>query len=303
MTVTHQLNLTILSGPHAGHAVAIPAGAPRTFGRGAPSDLVLDDQYLSDVHFAVWTDGSAAFVRDLQSHNGTWVNQQAVSESALRDGDRVSAGQTVLQVSLVALRAADLAPADDGDLTPEQLAAGMQRAPHDCARWALQHQPGGLFAVIDVARDPDLLVLLNASGEEFCAFDETREPDDLAVTAPVLANLTPASESLASVMEETWGRGHAVYFASELPFLEVYAHLLGFAPPPAGSDEPAPPRFFEPAALRAMLATMEPEQRQQFLQPFSAVLVEDADGATMVQYALRDGALQVTELPMSLGGA
>jgi hypothetical protein len=303
VTVTYELNLTILSGPHAGHAVAIPSGAPRTFGRGAPSDLVLDDQYLSDVHFAIWTDGSVALVRDLQSHNGTWLNQQPVTESPLRDGDRVSAGQTVLQVSLVALRRSDPGAADDGELTPEQLAAGMQRAHHDCARWALQHHDGGLFAVIDVARDPDLLVLLNATGEEFCAFDETREPDDLAATAPVLARLTPATEALASVMEETWGRGHAVYFASELPFLEVYAHLLGFAPPPAGSDEPAPPRFYDPAALRPMLAAMEPGARQQFLQPFSAVMAEDADGASMLQYALRDGSLEVTELAMTLGGA
>jgi predicted component of type VI protein secretion system len=283
VTVTYELNLTILSGPHAGHAVAIPSGAPRTFGRGAPSDLVLDDQYLSDVHFAIWTDGSVALVRDLQSHNGTWLNQQPVTESPLRDGDRVSAGQTVLQVSLVALRRSDPGAADDGELTPEQLAAGMQRAHHDCARWALQHHDGGLFAVIDVARDPDLLVLLNATGEEFCAFDETREPDDLAATAPVLARLTPATEALA--------------------FLEVYAHLLGFAPPPAGSDEPAPPRFYDPAALRPMLAAMEPGARQQFLQPFSAVMAEDADGASMLQYALRDGSLEVTELAMTLGGA
>ena len=47
------------------------------------------------------------------------------------------------------------------------LLAWHRRAPHDLARLALLAEPGALYAVVDVARDPDLLDLLAASGEAY----------------------------------------------------------------------------------------------------------------------------------------
>jgi hypothetical protein len=210
------LNLTILNGTHAGHSVQVTAGTPRTFGRAAQSDVVLQDVYLSDVHFALYCDEQGARVRDLQSHNGTFVNNAPVADATLSTGDRISAGQTMFEVALTdhALEAPASAASTTGEITAEDLLRGMQSAPHDCARWALHSEEGNYFAVIDCAREPDLITLVNRIGEEFCAFDETREPDDLGETAPFLVSLTPATGGLADVFEETWGRGHAIFLVS-----------------------------------------------------------------------------------------
>ena len=186
------LHLTILNGTHAGHSVQVTAGTPRTFGRAAQSDVVLQDVYLSDVHFALYCDEQGARVRDLQSHNGTFVNNAPVTDATLAAGDRISAGQTVFEVAITAhgLEAPASALSTTGEITAEDLVRGMQSAPHDCARWALHSEEGNYFAIIDCAREPDLITLVNRIHEEFCAFDETREPDDLGETAPFLVTLT-----------------------------------------------------------------------------------------------------------------
>ena len=148
------LHLTILNGTHAGHSVQVTAGTPRTFGRAAQADVVLQDVYLSDVHFALYCDEQGARVRDLQSHNGTFVNNAPVTDATLAAGDRISAGQTVFEVAITAhgLEAPASALSTTGEITAEDLVRGMQSAPHDCARWALHSEEGNYFAVIDCAR-------------------------------------------------------------------------------------------------------------------------------------------------------
>ena len=96
------LHLTILNGTHAGHSVQVAAGTPRTFGRASQSDVVLQDVYLSDVHFALYCDDQGARVRDLQSHNGTFLNNEPTTDAALSSGDRITAGQTLFEVALTA---------------------------------------------------------------------------------------------------------------------------------------------------------------------------------------------------------
>jgi hypothetical protein len=298
------LQLTILNGTHAGHAVQITAGTPRTFGRAAQADVVLQDVYLSDVHFALYCDEQGARVRDLQSHNGTFLNNTAVADATLASGDRIAAGQTLFEVAITA-HALD-APASDvtttGEITAEDLVRGMQSAPHDCARWALHSEEGNYFAIVDCAREPDLLALINRVDEEFCAFDETREPDDLGETAPFLLALTPASHGLADVFEETWGRGHAVFLVSPRPFLEVYQHLISLVTwDEQGNLGSA--RFWDPRRLGDHLARLTPVEGEDFFGPLTCVLAESADPRVMVRYArAADGTPTATPVAMSMQG-
>lgn len=297
------LHLTILNGTHAGHAVQITAGTPRTFGRAAQSDVVLQDVYLSDVHFALYCDEQGARVRDLQSHNGTFVNNAPVVDATLAAGDRITAGQTVFEVALTAhALEAPAAAGTTGELTAEDLIRGMQSAPHDCARWALHAEEGSYYAVVDCARDPDLVTLINRIDEEFCAFDETREPDDLGETAPFLVALTPATHGLADVFEETWGRGHAIYLVSPRPFIEVYQHLISLV---TWDDQARLDslRFWDPATLAEHLARLGPEESAAFFGPLTCILAETADPRVMTRYGrAADGAVTATPLGMSLEG-
>lgn len=67
-----------------------------TIGRGDDQDLCLDDHGASRGHALLARRRGTWFVRDLDSANGTYVNDQRVAEAPLEFGDRLSVGETVL---------------------------------------------------------------------------------------------------------------------------------------------------------------------------------------------------------------
>jgi len=84
-------------------------GAPRvlpldgqaiTFGRAAPSTIVLDDPYVSDQHARIAREGDAGWVvTDLGSTNGTFLNQVKVTRpTPLAAGDQLGIGKTTVEV-------------------------------------------------------------------------------------------------------------------------------------------------------------------------------------------------------------
>lgn len=80
------------------NGVAVPIGeAPLGIGRAPANDVVLTDDSVSWHHAQVWTEGDAAWIRDLGSRNGTFVNStRALSAVRLADGDRVRIGATAV---------------------------------------------------------------------------------------------------------------------------------------------------------------------------------------------------------------
>jgi len=72
-----------------------------TIGRAAGADIALPgDSFISSRHARLWVDAGQLWVEDLGSTNGTQVNGQAISSAtALRPGDRVQVGRTVLEVA------------------------------------------------------------------------------------------------------------------------------------------------------------------------------------------------------------
>jgi len=81
-----------------GQVYPIPEQGLR-IGRAAGNDLVLADEEVSRYHATVWVQGGQAYIRDENSTNGTWVNEQRIfAPTPLRPGDRIRVGQTVLEV-------------------------------------------------------------------------------------------------------------------------------------------------------------------------------------------------------------
>lgn len=76
----------------------VTTGVPRTIGRGPRADFVVDAALLSRVHCRVVATDTEFRVEDLNSTNGTFVNGRRVSQSALRDGDRLTLGRLELEV-------------------------------------------------------------------------------------------------------------------------------------------------------------------------------------------------------------
>jgi pSer/pThr/pTyr-binding forkhead associated (FHA) protein len=70
-------------------------------GRTAQADFVLRrDHELSGRHFAIECDLQRAWVKDLNSRNGTYLLGARVAQSLLADGDRLRAGRSEFVVNV-----------------------------------------------------------------------------------------------------------------------------------------------------------------------------------------------------------
>ena len=76
----------------------LPEGARLTVGRTRECEIYLDDQAVSRRHCLIEARGGGLIVTDLESANGTFVNDRLVRSSAVRAGDQIRAGASVLHV-------------------------------------------------------------------------------------------------------------------------------------------------------------------------------------------------------------
>ena len=84
-----------------GQRATYPFRHPRVgIGRSRANDLSLPDQAVSGYHCELVNAGGYLVVRDLESGNGTFVNERRVREARLRDGDVVRAGGTRISIAL-----------------------------------------------------------------------------------------------------------------------------------------------------------------------------------------------------------
>ena len=73
---------------------------PMTFGRGEDADVLIKDERMSRQHFVVDPRDGKFFLRDLNSTNGTYVNNEKITEIELKVNDRIRGGQTVMVFEL-----------------------------------------------------------------------------------------------------------------------------------------------------------------------------------------------------------
>ncbi len=89
--------LIVYSGGRLGRRIDLTPGS-WLIGRGADSPLKLDSPGLSRRHALIDIDGAQVLLRDLGSANGSYVNDQRVTEAqALRDGDLLRLGSVALK--------------------------------------------------------------------------------------------------------------------------------------------------------------------------------------------------------------
>lgn len=69
-------------------------------GRGVMTDITIWDIRASRVHCRIDREGEGFTISDLQSSNGTLVNGELVEKRALKSGDTVKIGSTVLRVAV-----------------------------------------------------------------------------------------------------------------------------------------------------------------------------------------------------------
>jgi len=122
-------------------------------GRVGGCDLVIDDGKASRRHAKFHVEAGVVEIEDLQSSNGTLLNDKPVTRRVLRDGDRVQIGKTVLvfhegtppgAAAAPAAAAAAASALDDNDLfgdAPTTAGSAAAPAPSQVPAPALEPRP------------------------------------------------------------------------------------------------------------------------------------------------------------------
>ncbi len=86
--------LVVENGSQRSRRFEIPDGGRLVIGRDPEAEVPLDDHLCSRRHCEVVRAGDAVTLRDLDSSNGTFVNEVRITEARLKPGDVVHAGET-----------------------------------------------------------------------------------------------------------------------------------------------------------------------------------------------------------------
>ena len=73
-------------------------GSIKTVGRATGADFIVDAALVSRVHCRLTAGATELEVVDLESTNGTFVNEERITRLTLKPGDRVRAGRVELIV-------------------------------------------------------------------------------------------------------------------------------------------------------------------------------------------------------------
>jgi pSer/pThr/pTyr-binding forkhead associated (FHA) protein len=77
----------------------LPPGATKTLGRAPRADFVLEAALVSRLHCRLTATDSAIDVVDLDSTNGTYINDQRVRTGSLATGDRLKVGRIEMTIA------------------------------------------------------------------------------------------------------------------------------------------------------------------------------------------------------------
>ncbi len=88
--------LVAVNGALKGHDFRLRDGK-NMIGTAADADVVLTDQYMSSRHAVIRHEDGVFIIVDLDSTNGTYVNDSRISKEEIIDNDRVRIGRTELR--------------------------------------------------------------------------------------------------------------------------------------------------------------------------------------------------------------
>ena len=104
-----QVNLKVTSGPYKGRIFSFTQHDTFLIGRSPDAHLCLpNDRYFSRNHCLLEMNPPHAYLRDLGSTNGTFLNGHRVQDAFLNNGDRIQCGETVLVVEVTTTAPVDL---------------------------------------------------------------------------------------------------------------------------------------------------------------------------------------------------
>jgi hypothetical protein len=246
-------------------------GTTLRVGRTDLADWVLPgDTFLSRVHFSLAAGaGGRHLITDDRSASGTWLNGERVTAGELRHGDWIRAGHTDFRVFFEAAG-------------PECAERPLLSEEAETAHAALSAEPFPLFAVLDAARDAQILPLLRQSVDAYVSLYDGHQGRALERWAPHLVLFRDDSDLLQYHLAAGWGERWGIFFTSRKPLLDVRRHLRRFLLVEDGeTGQELYFRFYDPAVLRVFLGAAARRQRETLFGPIERFLVEDERRAVL----------------------
>lgn len=253
--------LRIDTGTRKGARITLRPGEELEVGRRGAGLALPEDTTMSGAHFAVSCESGVARLRDLGSSNGTFLNGNRVAAAVLCVNDRVTAGNTGFTV------------------LSSELPWGDDAAPLD----VLRSRSEPLYAILDAARDPEVLEQLRDSEDPFESLYDGASAAALADSAPYLVALASDGALLESLVEDGWGKSWGVYLTSNSPRADLRRHLRRFLVVDIGGRN-AYFRFYDPRVLRIYLRSCQPANRAEFFGPVSAFYLEDEPPSRVMRF-------------------
>jgi pSer/pThr/pTyr-binding forkhead associated (FHA) protein len=123
------VKLRVTNGKAAG-TTYIVWKTPYVIGRHAQANLQIDNSKVSVYHCCLILRGAEVWVRDMDSTNGTLVNDEPIDEVRLALGDRLQIGPAILEVLQEATGALPMDDRDDYTPTNPALPAAPKTTKH-----------------------------------------------------------------------------------------------------------------------------------------------------------------------------
>jgi len=93
-----RFEFVVRSGKELGRTVVVSSGQTISIGRLKDCDVVVDDEAASRRHCTIAAREDACVVSDLQSANGTFVNEKRIVSQDIVRGDKIRVGSTVIEL-------------------------------------------------------------------------------------------------------------------------------------------------------------------------------------------------------------
>jgi hypothetical protein len=314
--------LEVLSGRDAGRKTLLGAGQALRIGRTESADLCFPhDGRMSGVHFTLEADNLACYVEDLHSSNGTLLNGQPLAQrTALRDGDRLRAGETTFAVRIeggaeVALAAAGAGGPRGTDTSPLP-AAGSASPKTAGVSYSVERCDSELTLCrgsVEDIQPHQLAIALGQVCPAWLIVDfhklEGGMPEGLESEDYLFDWLAPAAAEIASplligpgdwadwpaLLQQGWGHDAVVCLFSkqEKPSLLTHLRRSLRAKPHQEDLSGGILGYCWPSVMASLLHHYTPEAVQRLLAGIDAVLVEFADLPVTWQVFGREGVAEM----------
>lgn len=159
-------------------------------------------------------------------------------------------------------------------------------------RWQelFQASAGRWYAVLDAARDPEVLRVLRCSGRRSESLYSGPRAELLARGAPYLVAVPRGSHFQRQLWDHAWGESWGIFLASNAGFATVRTHLRRLLRAVLPDGRKALFRFYDPRVLRVYLPSCSDDERPRFHGPITRFVCEHEDEEQALVFAHDGGA-------------